>query len=114
MKRQTALIALLLLITTWTTQAQTPATPKPAVSQPTAEQKARLQELARVANLKAQEAKSAQDQFMIALLSTLAELGLKPSETMLTWNEKNEPVFQRVEQAKTTPTPVPPKTEAKP
>lgn len=88
-------------------RAQQPApTPAPtvttAVAQPTAEQKANLRELAKQWDQKAKEADSARDKYMIALLSTLAELGLKPSETSITWNN-GEPVFNRVEQAKTTP-----------
>lgn len=113
-----ALVAILALtlLTVLETHAQTPTKPQPTIAQPNAEQKARIQELVRIANLKAQEAKTAQDQLMIAVLSTLAELGLKPSETSMSLNEKNEPVFQRVETAKTPPTQTPPvpKPEAKP
>jgi hypothetical protein len=113
MKQVFVVCAILLMVCA--TQAQTPPKPQPAVAQPSAAQKARIQDLARVANLKAQEAKMAQDQLMIEVLSTLAELGLKPSETSLTFNEKGEPVFQRVETAKAPPpATTPAKTEAKP
>jgi hypothetical protein len=90
---------------------QQPAPAKPTVAQPSAEQKARIMELAKAWQQKAQEAEAARDKYMIQLLSTLAELGLKPSETSIGFNEKGEPVFNRVEQAKT---PTTPKPEAKP
>lgn len=117
MKRTIAAIALVLFSMT-ITLAQQPAPQQnahpPSVAQPNAEQKARITELAKAWTQKAQEADAARDKYMIQLLATLAELGLKPSETSITWNEKGEPVFSRAEPApKTAATPTP-KTEAKP
>lgn len=67
----------------------------PPVPQPTAEQKARLIDLARTWDTKQREAESARDKYTIQLMATLAELGLKPSETVVTWKD-GEPVFSKV------------------
>jgi hypothetical protein len=85
--------------------------PAPTVAQPTAQQKAQIMELAKAWEKKTQEADAARDKYMILLLATLAELGLKPSETSVTWNEKGEPVFIRTPVAQAQPTP---KNEGKP
>lgn len=92
-------------------KAPTPTTP---VAQPNADQKARLAELAKAWEQSQRDADSKRDKYLIQLMATLAELGLKPSETSVTWNEKGEPVFNRVEQAKTAPKPLEIKPEAKP
>lgn len=103
-----------LLLACEDTSAQTakPGDPRPTatVPQPTTEQRAQLKELARTWETKIREADAARDKYMIALLGTLAELGLKPSETTVTFNDKGEPVFNRAEQAKTPPV----KPDAKP
>jgi hypothetical protein len=77
------------------------------VAQPTAEQKAKLAELAKTWENQARAADNARDKYLIQLMATLAELGLKPSETSVTWNDKGEPIFNRIE-------PTTAKTEAKP
>ncbi len=74
--------------------AQGPLAP---VAQPTAEQRAQIATLARAWEKETREANAARDKYVIALLSTLAELGLKPSEIVVTWNSKGEPVFSRAE-----------------
>lgn len=99
--------------TTKLQQNPAPETPKPAATQPTAEQKAKLTALAKAWNQKLQEADSARKDYVMELLNVLAELGLKPSETSVTWNEKGEPVFNRVEPTKPTAQNTPNK-EAKP
>lgn len=82
--------------------------PSVAVAQANAEQKAKLAELAKAWDGAARAADAARDKYLIQLMATLAELGLKPSETTVTWNEKGEPVFNHV--APTTAV----KPEAKP
>lgn len=97
------------------TRAQTP-TAKPnqqTSTQPTVEQKARLGALVRAWDQKLKEADSARKDYILELLNTLAELGLKPSETSVTWDDKGEPVFNRVEPSKPTAQNTPNK-EAKP
>ena len=75
-------------------------TPGPPVPQPSQAQKGRLAALARQAEQKASEAQAARDRYMIELLATLGELGLKPSETTVSFNEQGEPVFGRVAAAR--------------
>lgn len=77
----------------------------PAITQPNAEQKARLTELARTWDRESREAETAKDKYIIALVSIMAELGHKPSETTVSWNAQGEPVFARVEAAKAQPSP---------
>nr|AUN37446.1 hypothetical protein [uncultured bacterium] len=115
----TATTVVLVLLTMTAALAQTPAQPQNAhptgIAQPNAEQKAQIAALAKVWDQKAREADAARDKYMIQLLATLAELGLKPSETAVTWNEKGEPVFTHID-PKPAPTPTPaltPKPEAK-
>lgn len=106
-----ALILAAIVWVSWAAQAQTP-TPGAKlipIAQPNAEQKARLVDLARAWDKEQAEANIARDKYMIGLLATMAELGLKPSETVVSWTDKGEPVFNRTEQAKT-----PPKVETKP
>lgn len=76
----------------------TPPSPAP-VTQPSPEQKGRLAALARLAEQKARDAEQARANYMIELLATLGELGLKPSETTVQFNEQGEPVFGRAEPA---------------
>jgi hypothetical protein len=92
--RHLILIAIFILAVATAASAQAKS-PKPDVVQPNAEQKAKLIELARNWEAQAREADAARDKYLIALMGTLAELGLKPSETAITWNEKGEPVFNR-------------------
>lgn len=115
-------IMLLTILAACETRAQTPApsitgaapTKAPViVAQPTAEQKSKLSALAKAWNQKLQEADSARKDYVMELLNTLAELGLKPSETSVSWNERGEPVFNRVEPPKPTAQNTPSK-EAKP
>lgn len=116
MRRALATFALVLFTIT-IALAQQPATPQnahpPSIAQPTAEQKVQITALAKAWEQKAREADAAKDKYMIQLLATLAELGLKPSETSITWNDKGEPVFTRIEPTK-TPTQPATKSEAKP
>jgi len=116
MKRLLTAIALV-LFTTAIALAQQPAQQQNAhptpVAQPTAEQKAQITALAKAWEAKAREADAARDKYMIQLLATLAELGLKPSETSISWNDKGEPVFTRIEPTKPPAQPAT-KTEAKP
>lgn len=101
------LIAAVLIVVAFTvaTQAQTQAQAQkpPQIPQPTAEQKAKLSELVKVWDQKVREADTARDKYLIQLMATLAELGLKPSETTVNWNAKGEPVFGRAEAAKVIP-----------
>lgn len=111
--RRTALALLAVLTLTilvaCETRAQTPQPAgKPAVTQPNAEQKAKLAELAKAWEAQARAADAARDKYLLQLMATLAELGLKPSETTVTWNEKGEPVFNHVQPTTTV------KPEAKP
>lgn len=110
------ILGIILVVSASLASAQTPAKtpetlPKPA--QPTAEQKAKLTALVRAWDQQLKEAESARKDYVMELLNTLAELGLKPSETSVTWNDKGEPVFNRVEPTKPTAQNTP-KKEAKP
>jgi len=111
------LLALTIFALTKMAMGQQPAQPQnahpPAVAQPNAEQKARITELAKQWDTAVKAADAARDKYMIQLLATLAELGLKPSETSISWNEKGEPVFSRIEPTKAPAQPTT-KTEAKP
>lgn len=109
MIRKGILLTALVLSITLTATAQTPQ--KPTVPQPSAEQKARIVEAAKAWEIKQREADTAKDKYAIVLLNTLAELGLKPSETSVRFDDKGEPSFQRIEQAKTPAKSVPPKPE---
>lgn len=107
-------LAVILAITAVASIALAQQPGSPSVVQPTTEQKAQLKALAQQWDQKAHEADAAKDKYMIALLATMAELGLKPSETSVSWNEKGEPVFSRVEAAKVPPSQPKPKPEVKP
>lgn len=100
-------LLLILFLSPFAIQAQAQTDSKPRVdnpvAQPTAEQKSKLAELARTWEQKNREAEAARDKYLIYVFSTMAELGLKPSETSISWNDKGEPVFKHVEQAKTPP-----------
>lgn len=73
------------------------APPQTPTAQPNVAQSARLISLRYTWEQRQKDADSARDKYIIELYSTLAELGLKPSETRVSWNEKGEPVFSRVE-----------------
>lgn len=67
------------------------------VAQPTEEQKRALKEDADRFNQTQQAADSARDKFTIRLLNIMAELGLKPSETKLEWDQQGLPVFIKLD-----------------
>ena len=113
MRKLVSVLASLLLIAGFVI-AQQPTNPTPTTAQPNAEQKARLKELASTWERKVKEADAARDKYLLELMSALAELGLKPSETAITWNDKGEPVFTRVEPPKTQAQSATPKPEVKP
>ena len=76
--------------------SQTPVA-RPQVAQPSDQQKKALKEAADTYRTAQQQADAARDKFTIQLLNVMAELGLKPSETNLTWDSAGFPIFTKAE-----------------
>ncbi len=94
------LLLMLLFLIPVIVAAQDPKPVAPtSVQQPTAQQKQALKEAAETYRQAQSAADQARDKFTIQLLNTLAELGLKPSETKLDWDQSGLPTFSKISPA---------------